>query len=360
MKKEKITGLLLACLAVISPNILAQVESGPGLQLVATDELKLVFNDADFIHHGQFIPGNSTVVFKGERPAKISGSSPVKFHNLVISTTGKEISLENDLDVSGILKLEEGNLQLNRRTLNLGYTGRIEGERNEARITGSPGGIIKAYAILNAPRGVNPGNLGAEISTDASMGETVIIRGHSAQIAADGRPVVARYYDIQPQFNLNLRATLKLHYLDAELSGDQEDALTVYSSRRGQANWIETGRDLGDAHTNWVVKTEVNQLHRFTLAGATNRALAEQNSKTKVQLFPNPTPGQFTVMLHSEADKEAAINLYDQLGRLLESRKLHFRAGTNNINWDISKYANGTYYLSFGNTDLKTVKIVKE
>jgi hypothetical protein len=361
MKKiTNLTGFLLVCLVALPPGLNAQVQSSQGLKLVANGDLKLVFNDAGLINHGQFSPGNSTVIFKGTAPSYISGSSAVNFHNLVISKTGQDLSLDNDLNISGNLRLEEGNLQLNSRTLDLGYTGRIEGERNEARITGSPGGIIKAYALLNAPKANNPGNMGVEITSAAAMGETEIIRGHSAQLSAEGQPVIARYYDIKPGFNTNLRATLKFYYLDAELNNGKEEALTVFASKKINGTWMEFGKDNSDLNTNFVVKNEIDQLHRFTLAGATNKMLAQQNSKTSVQLFPNPTPGQFTVLLNSAADTESAINLYDQLGRLLESRKVRFRAGVNNIAWNIAKYANGTYYLSFENTDLKTVRIVKE
>jgi hypothetical protein len=361
MKKTKtIFRLMSIGLVALSPGLQAQVQSTAGLKLVAIGELKMVFNDAGLINHGQFSPGNSTVIFKGNTPATISGSNAVSFHNLVISKTGQDLSLDNDLNISGHLTLEQGNLQLNSRTLDLGYTGRIEGERNNARITGNPGGVIKAYAVLNSPAAANPGNLGVEISSASSLGETVIIRGHSAQLSAEGQPVIARYYDIKPRFNTNLRATLRFYYLDAELNNGKEDALTFFSSKNDQASWIEAGKDKSDLSTNWVVKNNLDQLHRFTLAGATNKMLAQQNSKTSVQLFPNPTPGQFTILLNSSTDQESAVNLYDQLGRLLESKKVQFRAGVNNIKWNIARYANGTYYLSFGNTDLKTVKIVKE
>jgi hypothetical protein len=81
------------------------------------------------------------------------------------------------------------------------------------------------------------------------------------------------------------------------------------------------------------------------LAGATNKLLASQRSVHSVQLFPDPPPGYFTVLLNSAEDKEAALNLYDQLGRLLERKKIECRAGANTITWNIDRYANGTYYL---------------
>ena len=348
MKKFK-TLSALVCILALPCAMQAQVQSSPGLKLVATGPLKMVFQDASLVNHGQFIPGNSTVVFKSSSPMLIGGSSPVSFHNLVVD--GQELRLDNDMLVSGSLTLEKGNLQLNNHVLDLGYTGRIYGERNEARITGSSG-YIKAKAILNAPAAINPGNIGVEISSSAALGETEIIRGHGAQL--DG---TQRYYDIRPQYNTNLRASLKFYYLDVEMNKDNEDGLSLYASKG--SGWTEAGKDKSDINTNWVVKNDLSQLHRFTLAGATNKVLAAQAGKTSVQLFPNPTPGQFTIMLNSAEEKEAALNLYDQLGRLLERKKIVCRIGVNNVTWNIERYANGTYYLSFENMDLKAVKIVK-
>lgn len=355
IKCKNLTGFILVLLVAIPPGLQAQVQSTAGLKMVATGELKLVLDDAELINHGEFTPGNSTVIFKGNSPVRISGSKAINFQNLVISITGQDLVLDNDLRVAGKLSLDQGNLQLNNRLLDLGYTGSIAGERNEARISG---GLIRANALLNAPRAVNPGNIGVEISSAASLGETVITRGHATQFTANGQPVIQRYYDIQPQHNKRLRATLRFYYLDAELNNGNEEALAVYAGNNGR--WEERGKDNSDLNTNWIVKNELNELHRFTLGGATNKFLARQNSKTPVLLSPNPTPGQFTIMLNSAEEKESAITLYDQLGRLLESKKVFFRAGVNTITWNIAKYANGTYYLSFQNTDLKTVKIVKE
>lgn len=347
MKKFiNLTGMLLLCMA---PGLHAQVQSSPGLKLVATGPLKLVLQDAALINNGQFIAGNSTVLFKGTTPVRIGGNSTISFHHLTI---GEEIVLDNDIQVAGNLTLEKGNLQLNNHSIDLGFTGRIEGERNEARITGSSG-YIKAKAILNAPAAINPGNIGVEISSNATMGETEIIRGHSVQLGG-----TQRFYDIKPQYNTNLRASLKFYYLDVEVNKENEAALSVYTSKG--AGWTEAGNDKNDINTNWILKNDLSQLHRFTLAGATNKVLAAQAGKTSVQLFPNPTPGQFTVMLNSAEEKEVALNLYDQLGQLLESKRIVCRIGVNNLTWNIHRYANGTYYLSFTNLDLKMVKIMKQ
>jgi len=82
------------------------------------------------------------------------------------------------LDITSCqLVLNSGNLELNNHTIDLGATGHIAEERNEARITGISGGIIKATVLLNAPRSVNPGNIGVEITSAANLGLTPLQEG---------------------------------------------------------------------------------------------------------------------------------------------------------------------------------------
>jgi hypothetical protein len=352
--------LLLILLPALSTALHAQVQSTTGLKLVANGSLKLVFHDASLVNNGEFMPGNSTVIFSGSASRTfIGGSNPVSFQNLVLSKPGQELELRNNVRIACGLTMEQGNLQLNSHLLDLGYTGRISGERNDSRITGRDGGTVKATALLNAPRSANPGNMGVEISSGSNLGETIFLRGHSTGFTAEGREVIHRYFDIKPQQNSYLRATLKFHYLDVELNSD-EGALAVFSRKDGQAAWLEKGKDYMDPGNNWIVMGELDQLHRFTLAGATNKALVRQPGTTTVQIFPNPTPDQFTVMLNTAEEKKAVLHLYDPLGRLLESRRIQCRAGMNIISWSIARYAAGSYYLSFENLNLKTINIVKQ
>ncbi len=357
---KNLSGLVLIFVLSPSMEMHAQVQSSAGLKVVATGAIHLVFNDASLVNHGDFLPGNSTVIFTGSSlPAYIGGSVPVSFHDLVIIKPGHELQLNTNLNITGTLTMDQGNLQLNSQLLDLGFTGRINRERNESRITGLAGGLIRAIASLDAPRAANPGNIGVEITSTGHLGETIILRGHRSGLTSKGLPVIHRYYDIKPQHNTNLRASLKFYYLEAELNSN-EGALTVFSGKGQQSLWLETGRDNLDAGNNWILKNDLDQLHRFTLAGATNRALAQQPGKTALQLFPNPAQDQFTMMLNVTEEKQAVVNLYDQSGRLMESKRVNCRTGINTIIWDIRKFSNGSYYVSFENLDLKMVKVVKQ
>jgi hypothetical protein len=338
------------------------LRSSSGMNLVATGDLKLVFHDAGLLNNGRFVAGNSTVLFTGDvaaQPVYIDGSSPVAFHHVVISRPS-DVRLNNNISVTGNITLNDGNLQLNNHVLDLGRTGTIVGERNEARITDDKGGgKIKAIAMLYAPININPGNIGVSVTSAASLGETVIVRGHVQQPGFYSKPAIHRYYEITPAINSNLQATLKFHYLDAELDDNNENELSVFSRTGLAGNWQAKGKDNNDVRTNWVVKTHLDQLHSFTLAKSINSNRLP-GAQAAIQVFPNPTPDRFTVSVYSPEEKDAGIILYDALGRVLERKKIRCEVGMNTISWNISKYASGTYHLRFENIEAERVKIVKQ
>lgn len=336
------------------------VRSSSGLNLVATGDLKLVFNDAGLANNGSFAAGKSTVVFTSDGanlPVSIGGSHPVSFYHIVISQPA-DVTLNNNIGVDGNITLNQGNLLLNNHLLDLGRTGTIVGERNESRITDNTGGgRIRATATLYAPSDANPGNIGVSISSPASLGETVITRGHIQQPGFSAKPAIHRYYDVSPAINSNLKATVKFHYLDAELGSNNESELGIFSRSGLAGNWQARGKDNQDAGTNWVVKTQLDQLHSFTLARSIGRIAG---APAAIQVYPNPTAARFTVSVYSPEEKDGGIVLYDALGRILERKKLRFEAGQNTISWNLSKYASGTYHLMFENIEADKVKVVKQ
>ncbi len=75
---------------------------------------------------------------------------------------------------------------MNNYMLDLGSSGNIANESNNSCITGTTGGAIRITTVLNAPQGVNPGNIGVELTSDADLGSTVITRGHVQQTSSNG------------------------------------------------------------------------------------------------------------------------------------------------------------------------------
>jgi hypothetical protein len=205
---------------------------------------------------------------------------------------------------------------------------------------------------------VNPGNIGVSITSSANLGETVIIRGHEPALTAAGKNNIHRYFDIAPANNRDLQATLRFHYLDAELAGS-ENELTLFAANNRGSDWKVTGRDNNDIATNWVTKSKLSELHRYTLAVAPKDNVREVPGNATLQVYPNPFANGFVLRLPVESRKQVIVQLIDQHGRLLEQKKIDCQPGQNTIQWNMVKYPAGNYHLSFDGL-FKSLELVKQ
>lgn len=345
--------LLLVCGALCAGA--QQVQVSQGLHVVASGSPQLVFHNLGFSNNGHFKAANSTVIFTDSTnalPVAIGGASKTSFYQLAVQ---QDVQLTNNIQVTGHISLHKGNLQLDRYTLDLGSSGNIIGESNGSRIMGKPGGTVTRTAYLQSPKGVNPGNIGVSITSTANLGATVITRGHESPLQTTGAAATARYFDIAPAFNQNLDATLQFHYLDAELSGNEEE-LTLFST--DGYGWKVSGKDNSNISYNWLTKNRLGQLHRYTLAGS--KLSGSKTGAKTIQVYPNPARDKFTVTLPVSSRQEVVLLLVDQSGQVVERRKVVCNAGMNTIEWNVQRYAAGNYHLAFEGLDVNTVKIIKE
>jgi hypothetical protein len=346
-------GLLIIC----APAYLhaQSLVVGRGANLVLNDGAKIVLHDASLINHGSIHAGKSTFIFTGNTPVSIGGLAPASFHHLILRQPAGQLRLDNDIAVSGMLEMQGGNLELNNRRLDLVSSGSIAGENPQARITGANGGVITATAILNAPQNENPGNLGIVITSAASLGTTVITRGHVQQMNQSGERSINRYYDIQHSSNMNADISLRFLYLEPELANNNEASLVFWS--KANTNWSTAGKESGDAGNNWITKDNINTTGRFTLGIADKKAVART---FLMNSYPNPATDRFTVALYSETGQRGAVSLVDASGKVLERKPVQYIKGTNTMQWDLSKYAAGTYFLVFENTGQPNLKVIKQ
>ncbi len=328
-----------------------------GAQWIVNGSPSLVLNNVSLINNGNFETGNGTVLFTGDAPALIGGDRPIQFYNLVIGKSFNDLQLNNDAAITGNIVMNSGNLQLNNYTLDLGITGTVVGEKNSSCITGVNGGTIKKTAFLNAPQGINPGNIGVELTSQAYLGSTVITRGHVQQSNTSGQSGIQRYFDITPEANGNLQATLRFFYLDGELAGKDKINLTVFSSPEGRNDWASSGKDKSDPAGNWVVKSNIDELHRFTLAIPGGGKLVGKVGS--LQIFPNPSTGAFRTSLVSETTKTSVISLYDQKGHLIERKTIYCQAGVNTIEWNTVHLAAGNYFLATEDMPGTAIEIIR-
>jgi hypothetical protein len=333
-----------------------------GIQWVVQGSPSIVLNNASLINDGSFAADSSSVTFTGDMTntgAFIGGANPVFFYNLRIGNSANDLQLNNNAFVTGRITFDNGNLQLNSYKLDLGNTGSIEGERNEARIISSQGGTICVTAQLNKPRAVNPGNIGVEVTSEADMGITVITRGNTPLINSDGQTGIQRWFDIAPETYTTASASLRFFYFDGELTGNDKYSLVVFSSKEGDNRWSPGGRDASDPISNWILKSNLDPFRRFTLGIPADKA-APGIKTFSVQVYPNPAHDVFTILMVTKKEGNGIMQLYDQSGNLLEEKAAYWQAGVNTINWDISRYARGVYYLSVGGSNGSNIKIVRQ
>ena len=284
---------LLYVLSLITLKNFAQVTIANGTQWVCTSNLTMVVNDLDFINNGTFTAGNSLVKFIGNGDNNIGGNSVTSFYDMEIAkASNKKIFLLTDANLDHQLNFTSGLFDLNQKTFTLASTAFLNNENENSRMTGLNGGEALITVTLNAPNSINPGNLGAVLTTSANLGSTTIKRGHKTQTGTGLSTSVNRYFDISPTNNTTLNATLRIKYFDAELNQQNENSMIMFRSTDNGTNWTSQSITSRDVVQNFVEKTGIAAFSRWTLSSASGSPLpvlgleftAKRISSNKVQL----------------------------------------------------------------------------
>ena len=358
------------------------ISSGTKVVIANAGTPNMVLNNASFINNGTFNQALSTVSFTGNdtSAAVIGGSSTTTFYNLTISRPNGNVVLKQNTGVTVNLNMNGGKLLLDATGLTLnGGTGKIIGENEQSYITSNNGGYITlstAYKPgFRPPNAYNPGNIGIEMTLAFNPGSITIVRSHQQQTLPDGSQGIKRYFTFSLPNNANLDATLKFHYLDAELAGLNESALTMYQGSDLTSSWVLIGNDSIDNINNTVAKTGIDHLNRFTLGTQTDQPILltppvarqatkageiNENISEKIQVYPVPAHDYFIVTVSNERQQQSEFLLFDELGHLLQRKKVFLISGVNNISWDISSYPAGVYYMTSNKGKANKFKIIKQ
>ncbi len=208
-----------------------------GTQMVTSGKPYIVLNNMSWDNDGTFVPDSSTVRFAGTQSDSITGSSSTQFFAVSLDKANDSLILQQNIGVEDTFYFVAGQLFLNANDLDLGAkNGSLKGETETNRAVGSNGGEIIKVEVLNAPSGVNPGNLGATFTSSQNMDSTTIRRGHQVVALPGGGSSIERYYEVSPKNNGSLGATVQLAYLDAELNSLSEADLEPYEY--ANPNWI--------------------------------------------------------------------------------------------------------------------------
>lgn len=269
LKKALFPALAITCLQF---QVTAQLTIGPGVYLSsAGNSTNIVMQDVSLVNHGLIQHSSGVFRFTGNAPTIITGNGTLQFFNLVMDRSfNSNVTLMRNIEVANTLAFQKGLLELNGYTVDLLSTGHLINENESGRITGLTGGLVKRKINLAAPSAVDPGNLGAIISSPENLGEVTIQRGHQSQQNSLGTgSSVHRFYDVLPTNNTALKATLRFSYLDAELNGLPENDLVLFQSTANN-NWSAKGFSSRDASGNYVEKTNLASFSRFTLSTSLN------------------------------------------------------------------------------------------
>ena len=172
----------------------AQLIVTPGAQWVNTGTVKITLNDVDFINNGSFTANNSVMQFSGSTGSNISGSSATTFYDLEIAKTGlNKLTLLSNIDVASKITFTSGLIDLNQNIISLAANAYLQNESELSRIIGPLGGEVSITLVLVNPSNYNPGNLGAVLTTNVSLGSTTIFRGHKTPAGTGLQSAVNRY-----------------------------------------------------------------------------------------------------------------------------------------------------------------------
>jgi hypothetical protein len=218
-----------------------------------------VYISGNLIHNGSGnLNATNTGIFRfnGTGNQTISGSKQPDFYNLTLDKSSGELQLQTGFSLSNHLTFTSGKLFLNNQHIDLLNSGQLINETatNSIYDNATGTGTIKIVQTLNAPSAVNPGNLGAIITSTQNLASTTIIRGHAQQFIVSANSIT-RYYDITPSMNTGLNATLRFNYLDTELNSQPEDELVQWHSSMSNGVWTKRGGTVNMSSDNVILST---------------------------------------------------------------------------------------------------------
>lgn len=269
----------LLCMGSLSLFGQAALHLESGSQMVVSDAAQVVLTDIKWNNDGTFSADGGTVILNGTTGnTAICGTTPTIFNNLSIDKGANNAVLEQNIQVQGMLALLSGNLELNNFDIIL--NGSIIGESEISRITGLMGGKVLRTENFGTNAN-NPGNIGVAVTSANALGNLTIQRGHVPQALPVGNGI-QRFFTFDPA-TAATNATLRLYYLNAELSGTAACELGIWQFVNGQ--WVFRGANNRNTTEKWVEISGITGLTTFTLGDAPASFTTICSSK-KVDLKP--------------------------------------------------------------------------
>lgn len=262
--------ICLLCSLTLSPAKGQTALVNQNTPITLTGEVSLTFNDVSLVNDGDIVfldTDPKTISIYGNESAEnhsFGGLNDLGIFNFIMNKSGGGLSLKTDVLVFGQAVFDGGILVLEEDAVfNISQflSDATISESENSRITGENGSVL-ALIELNQPDAENIANMGLVISSTADLGNTEIIRRH-APVAINGSEGIARTFEIKPENNADLNATLRFYYFDGELNGNDESLLEVFQQiDTDLVKMVVTERNTDE---NWIEIAPVDQLTTFVI-----------------------------------------------------------------------------------------------
>lgn len=210
----------------------------------------------DWINNGTFISGISTVQFLGPATAYITGITTFNILTSNTSSSTTELIVQNDISAA-IVNMTNGIILTGSNTLTITDTrtgnGFIRGniQRTHVFITGVP------YAFEG------PDNTITFSAVSSVTSITVSVEEQSVSDFPFGASVNREYDIAVPAGTYN--ATLRLHYEDDELNGNDESSMALWNYNG--SSWASSGKTANSTTSNYVEQSGLTDItNRWTLS----------------------------------------------------------------------------------------------
>ena len=212
-----------------------------GTMIKTTEGVPMVFDNTGIVNNGnlQQQKGEGKIVFTGDENITITGSSKTTLDNVIVDKApARLIYLKNELAVGTAIEFKSGVIDVGNSVVDLGTDATLINESEGSKLFASGSGYVKAVKLFTPAMEANPGNLGAILSSPESMGQTTIKRGNESFYNTTGKSSL-RYYEITPENNSNLSASMLFKYFDGELVGIKESEVSMFKSAGGTRSMKE-------------------------------------------------------------------------------------------------------------------------
>ena len=257
--------LSLFCSILFINNSIAQLTIDAGTKWISDTNTYVLLDALGMRYYTDADTLSNVFRFSGDNDVYIEGSTVPNFRKLMVDKVSHQLLLNTDINVLKRVRFQSGLFNLNSYVVTLSPDALIENENEVSRFTDTNYGSVKISVNVTTPASLNPGNIGAVISSANYSGNVTIIRSHHPQaINSTSYNTISRYYNIYLEDKAGTDATLRLYYFDAEKNGLDESKFVIWKPEEGP--WDNLGVSSRNTTLNYVEQTSINRFSGFAIA----------------------------------------------------------------------------------------------